>query len=222
MAFPLIPLITAAASLGSAAVKARKAKQSERQLEESLNNSPKYKPNQSILNYYDDALRKFKTSPTDTAEYKRDAQNIKQGTTQALSSLNKLRSGNVGGIVQAQNNALLNAAVKAEGRKEREFAVLGNAANMKAGQEGKAFQQNELYPFEAKYNLLSTKAAGYRAAQRQNTQNAYQNISAAAAQLAGDEDEGGKGKDWLKGIFGNKGERSLYRWNKGGQQWWQN
>lgn len=222
MPLPIIPIITAAASLGSAAVKARKAKQTEKQLEESLNGSPKYRPNQSILNYYDESLRKYKTSPTDTAEYKRDAQNIKQGTVQALSSLNKLRSGNVAGIVHGQNNALLNAVAKAENRKEREFSVLGNAANMKTGQEGKAFSQNELYPFEAKYNLLSTKAAGYRADQRQNTQNLFNNAMAVASGLAGDENGDGKGKDWLKGIFGNAGQRSEYRWNKGGKKWWQN
>lgn len=225
MAFPIIPLITAAMSLGSSAVAKRKAKQAEKEAELSINGAPKYKPNQSILSYYDTALNRFNTSPTDTAQYKYDKGTIKQSTVQALSSLNKLRSGNVANIIQGQNNSLLKAAMNAENRKAQEFNVLGSAAQMKAGQDAKAFQQNELYPFEAKYNLLTMKAAGQRAAQRQNTQNAYQNASAAASILAGGDGMGGEGTgngfNW-NSIFGSKGQRSEARWNKGGQQWWQN
>jgi len=225
MAIPIIPLITTAFSLLSSANSKKKAKQAEKEAQEKLDSAPKYRQNQSILNYYQTALNRFNTSPTDTAAYKRDKQVIGQGTTQALSSLNKLRSGDVANIIQGQNNSLLKAAVNAENRKAQEFGVLGQAAGMKAGQDEKAFKQNELYPFEAKYNLLTMKAAGHRADQRQSTQNLYNNASAAASILAGGDGMGGEGKDgsfnW-NSIFGNKGQRSLYRWNKGGQQWWQN
>lgn len=225
MAFPIIPLITTLFSAGSSLAKGAKAKKTEKELEDSLKNTPKYKPNQSILNYYDEALNRYQTSPTDTAAYKRDKQNIKQGTTQALSSLNKLRSGDVSNIIQGQNNSLLNAAVKAENRKAQELSVLGQAAGMKAAEQNKAFNQNEIYPFEAKYNLLSMKAAGNRANQRQATQNLYNNASAAASILAGGDGMGGEGSgetfNW-NSIFGNKGQRSLARWERGGKQWWQN
>lgn len=187
MAIPIIPIITTAFSLLSSANNKNKAKKAEKAAEDSLNSAPKYKPNQSILNYYDTALRRFNTSPTDTAQYKMDKQNIRQGTTQALSALNKLRSGDVANIIQGQNNSLLRAAVNAENRKVQEFNVLGQAAGMKAGQEAKAFQQNELYPFEGKYNLLTMKAAGHRADQRQSLQNAYNNAGAAASIMAGGE-----------------------------------
>ena len=225
MAIPIIPIITTALSLLSSANQKKKAKQAEKEAEDKLDSTPKYKPNQSILNYYDSALRRFNTSPTDTAQYKSDKQNIRQGTTQALSSLNKLRSGDVANIIQGQNNSLLKAAVNAENRKAQEFNVLGQAAQMKAGQDAKAFQQNELYPFEAKYNLLTMKAAGHRANQRQATQNAYNNASAAASILAGGDGMGeegtGKPFNW-NSIFGNKGQRSQTRWEQGGKQWWQN
>lgn len=194
MAIPIIPLITTAFSLLSSASQKKKAKEAEKNAENMIDGSPKYRPNQSILNYYKEALSRFNTAPTDTAQYKSDKQNIKQGTTQALSSLNKLRTGDVANIVQGQNNSLLKAMTNAENRKAQEFNVLGQAANMKAGQEAKAFQQNELYPFEAKYNLQTMKAGGYRAAQRQATQNAYQNASAAASILAGGDGMGGEGK----------------------------
>lgn len=193
MAIPIIPIITAAASLLSSASNKRKARQAEQAAEEKLNSSPKYRPNQSILDYYKMALNKFNTSPIDTAEYKRDSQRIKQGTVQALSSMNKLRGSDVANIVQGQNNALLNAAAKAESRKAQEFNVLGQATQMKAGQDAKAFQQNELYPFEGQYNLLTMKAAGHRADQRQSTQNAYNNALSAASIMAGGDGMGGIG-----------------------------
>lgn len=228
MPFPIIPLITAAFSLGSSAVKKRKAQQAEKKAEETLASSPRYKPNQSILDYYKKALNKFETAPTDTAQYKSDRQNIKQGTTQALSSLNKLRTGDVANIVQGQSNSLFKAAVNAENRKEREFGILGQAANMKAGQEAKAFQQNELYPFEAKYNLETMKAAGLRSDQRQSTQNFYNNALAAAEILAGgdkdDDDKWGTGTNWLgqqtRSLMGQSFTRGKY--NKLNNAWGSN
>jgi len=198
VAFPIIPLITAAISLGSSAVAKRKAKQAEKEAENMLGGSPKYKPNQSILNYYDEALRRYQTSPTDTAQYKMDKQNIKQSTVQGLSSLNKLRIGDVSNLIQGQNNSLLKAMTNAENRKPQEFQVLGQAARMKAGEDSAAFRQNELYPFEGKYNLMTMRAAGERANQRQSTQNAYQNALAAASIMAdGDGGDWGTDKDWL-------------------------
>jgi len=192
----IIPLITTGISLLSSANQKAQAKRAEKQAEESLNNAPKYSPNQSILNYYQQALQKYNTSPTDTAEYKMNKQNIKQSTVQALSSLNKLRSGDIGNIIQGQNNSLLKASVNAENRKAQEFAALGNATNMKAGQEAKAFQQNELYPFEGKYNLMTMKAAGNRAASRQSLQNAYNNAGAAVSTLSG----GDSNSSWGSGT----------------------
>lgn len=199
MPVQIIPLITTALSLLSSGSAAAKAKKAEKKLEEDLKGSPKYRPNQSILNYYKEALNRFNTAPTDTAQYKSDKQNIKQGTTQALSSLNKLRTTDVANIVQGQNNSLLKAAVNAENRKAQEFNVLGTAAQMKAGEDTKAFKQNELYPFEAKYNLESMKAAGYRATQRQSIQNAYNNASSIWATSKKD-DDGDSGDGWGTGV----------------------
>lgn len=223
----LIPVATAAYSIYSSARSASKAKKAEQGLEDSLKNTPKYRPNQSILNYYDEALRRYNTNPSDTREYKVASQNIKQGTVQGLKFLQDRRSGVAGvpTLIANQNNSLLKAVVNAENRKAQEFGVVGQAAGMKSGEEGKAFQQNEVYPFEAKYNLMSMKAAGHRADQRQATQNAYQNASAAASILAGGDGMGGEGDgqgfNW-NSIFGNKGQRSQARWERGGKQWWQN
>lgn len=208
MPIPLIPLITTAISALSSASKKAQAKRDEKQLEESLNGTPKYRPNQSILDYYDTALQRFNTSPTDTAGYKRDSQNIRQGTTQALSSLNKLRSGDVANVIQGQNNSLLKAAVNAENRKAQELGIVGQAAGMKAAEEKTGFNQNELYPFEAKYNLLAMKSAAQRASERQETSNAYQNGNAAST-LLGDDDTIPKFR--FNNRYGSQG-KNAYGW----------
>ena len=194
----IIPLVTAGVSVYQAASSASKAKKAERSLEESLKNTPKYKPNQSILNYYDEALRKYNTNPSDTREYKLASQDIKQGTVQGLKALQDRRSGLAGvpTLIGNQNNSLLNAAVRSEQEKARQFGVVGQAAGMKTGEDKAAFQQNEVYPFESRYNLMSMNAAGNRADQRQNTQNAFNNASGAASILAGGD---GGGSNWGTG-----------------------
>lgn len=175
----IIPLVTAAYSIYSSASSASKARKAERGLEESLKNTPQYKPNQSILNYYDEALRKYNVNPSDTREYKLAKQDIGQGAVQGLSYLQDRRSGLAGipSLIANKNNFLLKAAVDAERRKVQEFSTVGQAAQMKANEQGKAFQQNEMYPFEAKYNLLAMKAAGARADQRTSMENTFNSLS---------------------------------------------
>jgi len=221
----LIPLATAAYSIYSSASAASKAKKAERSLEESLKNTPQYKPNQSILNYYQTALNKYNTNPSDTREYKLASQDIKQGTVQGLKALQDRRSGLAGvpTLIGNQNNSLLNAAVRSEQEKARQFGVLGQATGMKAGEDKAAFQQNEMYPFESRYNLMSMNAAGNRESQRNSTQNAYSNLSTATSIFQNNVDNGNNmfgGKKRSGG--GGNGSNSFRRWNNGGQNWWQN
>ena len=221
----ILPLVTAGVSIYQAANSASKAKKAERSLEDSLKNTPQYKPNQSILNYYDEALRKYNTNPSDTREYKLASQDIKQGTVQGLKALQDRRSGLAGvpTLIGNQNNSLLNAAVRAEQEKARQFGVLGQATGMKAGEDKAAFQQNEVYPFESRYNLMSMNAAGNRESQRNSTQNAYSNLSTATSIFQNNVDNGNNmfgGKKRSGG--GGNGSNSFRRWNNGGQNWWQN
>lgn len=229
MPFPIIPLVTALISGASALKKRKDAKDAETAAEEALKNSPKYAANRSILNYYDEALRKYNVNPTDTREFKATKQGINQGTVQGLRALQDRRSGLAGvpTLVANQNNSLLKAAVNSENRKAQELGVVGQAAGMKAGEESAAFRQNELYPFEGRYNLLTMKAAGARAGQRQDTQNLYNNASAAAGLYDGGDTEtmqqnsfgqrygtqGGSAYNWAKannmnfGTYRNKANR---------------
>jgi hypothetical protein len=200
----IIPLAATAYSVYNSESSKSKAKKSERALEESLKNTPQYRPNQSILSYYNQALAKYNTNPSDTREYKLAKQDIKQNTVQGLSALRDRRSGLAGTptLIANENQSLLRAAVNSEREKAREFDVLGRATGMKSGEEGKAFQQNEVYPFEAKYNLLGMKAAGQRADQRQSMSNAYNNLSAAASLYDGG---GAYGSEYnQQNKFGNR------------------
>ena len=211
----VIPLATAAYSVYSTARAASERKKAEKKLEGM--EVPKYSPNQSILDYYQKALQRYDTQPTDSAEYKLQKQNIQQGTTQAIASGQDRRMGgaNVPAIIQNQNNSLLKAAVAGEQRKAQEFARLGQAAGMKAGEDKAAFNQNFIAPFEKNYNLFAMKAAGQAQVQNASMQNVYNNLGAAANMY-----EGGSNNS-MSGIFGSSGNRSQKRWENSGMKWWQ-
>jgi hypothetical protein len=136
--------------------------------------SPIYKQNQGILDYYNTALQRYGVSPTDSAMYKRQTRDIDRGVSGAIGNLNDRRSGTAGAssILRASNDARLNANVAAETERNNRFGVLGNATNMKVNEDDKAFQQNEIAPFERKYNLLSMKAG----ANNQTTNSGLSNI----------------------------------------------
>ena len=213
----ILPLATAAYSVYSSASSASKAKKAERGLEESLKNTPQYRPNRSILNYYDEALRRYNVAPTESSEYKAEQQLINRSANSALRNLQDRRSALAGvpSITAVKNNALVNAAVKAEQRKEQQLNRVGQAAQMKAGEEGKAFQQNEVAPFEGKYNLLAMKAAGSRADQRTSMSNLFNSANAAYSLMDGNNSFD---KDYLQqNKFGNTYGRqggNAYNWAK--------
>ena len=198
---PWIPLVTAAISGVSALSAGAKRRKAERGLENMQ--TPTYAPNQSILDYYQKALQKYETNPTDSAEYKAQKQNIIQGTQQgiAASQGRRMAGATIAPLIQGQNNSLLKAAISGEQRKAQEFQQLGSAAQMKAQEEGKAFNQNYIAPFEKKYNLLAMKAAGKASAQNAATKNLYDNSNAAAFMIQENKESGLKGWD---AIFGKK------------------
>jgi hypothetical protein len=124
--------------------------------------APQYKQNQSIMDFYNEALKRYNVSPTDSAMYKRQMQGVDRNVAAGLNSLQDRRSGiaGVSSILRAGNDAALNANVAAEAERSNRFGQLGSAAGMKAGEDDKAFQFNQYMPFERKYNLLSQKAGG--------------------------------------------------------------
>lgn len=153
-------ILQAGAGLAQTLIGGAKARKTQKELEGMANNTPIYNQSKSILDFYNQALSRYNTSPTDTAMYKRQIRDIDRGTGSALNYLQDRRSATAGAssILRASNDAKLDANAQAEQLREQRFGQLGGAASMKASEEGKAFQQNQVLPFELKYNLKSQKA----------------------------------------------------------------
>jgi len=158
MPFPLIAGLQEGAGLVQALIGGGKAKKAQKQLENLQ--SPTYAANKGILDYYNSALSRYGVSGADTAMYKRQQQDINRGVSTGIASLQDRRSGlgGVSSILRAANDASLNANVAAEQQRDRRFAELGGATQLKAGEEAKEFEYNKMMPFQQKYNLLSMKA----------------------------------------------------------------
>lgn len=179
MGLPLIPFIQAGAGLVQSIIGGGKAKKAQKQLENLQ--TPTYNPNQSILDYYNRALSRYNADPTSTALYKNQMKNIQRGVATGLTSLQD-RRGALGGItklVQAQNDATLNAEVAAERQRDQRFGVLGGATGMKAGEDRAAFQQNVIAPYEKKYNLLAMKAGAANATANAGLSNIFGGLKSA-------------------------------------------
>lgn len=169
------------AGLGQSIFSGRK--KAEKGLNAQIDKSPIYRQNQSILDYYNQALARYNVSPTDSAMYKRQLNNINRGVATGITGLQDRRSaiGGLSSILRMQNDATLNAEVAAEQQKNQRFGELASATNMKVGEDDKAFKQNQLAPFELKTNLAAQKlqAANQRAnAGMQNIFGGLQTIGA--------------------------------------------
>lgn len=160
MPLPLLPMVQAGVGLVQSISGAIQAKRAQKQLENAK--SPTYSLNRGILDYYNQALQRYNVSPTDSAMYKRQMRDIDRGVATGINALQDRRSGLAGAssILRAANDAKLNANAAAEQEKNQRFGVLGQATNMKAGEDRMAFDINENQPFERKYNLLAMKAGG--------------------------------------------------------------
>lgn len=124
--------------------------------------SPTYKQSGSILDYYNKALAKYNVNPYQSDYFRMQQQlgnramgsglNALQGRGMALAGVNNL--------VQQQSDRLLRAGATAEDLQRQDLARLGQASGMKTAEQQRAFDINEMQPFERRYNLLAMKAKG--------------------------------------------------------------
>ncbi len=126
-----------------------KSKKYEKQLQGMVDN---YKPNQSIMDYYNKALTKYNANPYQSAMYNQQQKMAGRNLATGISSLQGRRSAlaGIGSLVQGANDASLRAAAGAEQDQAQDLSQLGQATGMKAGEDK--------YKFENKYNLLAMKA----------------------------------------------------------------
>ncbi len=135
-------------------------KKAERQLNDQVNLAPKYAGDTGIASYYQQALNRYNTNPTDSAMFVRNMRDINRNTTNALGQLQDRRAGiaGVGAINQQANDATLNAQVQAENQKNQRFGQLGGATQMQNQDNRFKFQTNEVDPFQLKLSLASMKS----------------------------------------------------------------
>jgi len=158
----MLPLMAAQAALGigqaiGGFIQQRKAT---KQLEGMQ--SPTYTPNQSILDYYNKSLAKYKVDPRQTDLYRMQEQNANRELSSGLSSLQSRGQAlaGVNNLVQAKNDSLLKASATAEQMQGQDLNRLGQATAMKTTEDQREFEINQQQPFERKYNLKALKASG--------------------------------------------------------------
>lgn len=124
--------------------------------------TPIYEGSKSIDDYYQKALSRYNINPYQTSLYNQQMRNIGRGTAGALGAIQDRRGGvsSIARILQAQNDASLNAAAAAEQQQAQNFSQLGNAAQALTADQLKQFEINKLMPYQVRASMLGSKAAG--------------------------------------------------------------
>lgn len=174
-------------------------KKAEKQLNRQIDAMPKDVANRGIMDYYNTALSRYGVSPTDSALYKRSMGDIRAGQASAIAGLQDRRSGLAGtsSILRAGNRAALDANVAAEQERNRRFAELGGATGMKANEEQRIFQQNQMMPWELKTNLAGQKLQGANQRANAGAQNIFNALGTLASSYTAGEN---RGSDITPGI----------------------
>lgn len=133
-----------------------------KELKKEIAGLPKYQQSQGILDYYNQAMQRYGVSPTQTAAYKRQMANIQRAGASGLANLGSARErlGATSSIVRSMADAGLGAEVAAEQEQSRRFGQLGQAAQLKRGEEMAAFQQNQVLPSQMRLQMAAQRAAG--------------------------------------------------------------
>lgn len=160
----------------SGGIKAHKAQKALENL-----NSPTYAPNAGLGTYYKTALDRYNTNPYDSQQYTQATNAAKRSQAAGLSALNDRRGGvaGVARLTAISDNTSLKAGAQAEQQQNARFGQLGQAAQMKAGDDRYAFQINQLLPYQQKYQLLSGKAIAGNQELNAGLSNIYGGVSAA-------------------------------------------
>ena len=159
---PLAVLGRAQALLGLGQAIFSGRKKAEKALNQQIDQAPKTTANKSILDYYNNALSRYNVDPASTAMYKRNMQSINQGVASGVAGLQDRRSalGGISSLLRAKNDATLNTNVAAENQRDQRFNQLGAATGMKANEDQRVFEQNEMLPYDLRLQLKAQKLQG--------------------------------------------------------------
>ena len=148
-----------AVGLGTAIYGGIKASKARKALEKQK--TPVYTPSKAISDYYQTALNRFNTNPYQSNFYQQAQKQADRGLATGIGALQDRHSaGNIGALVQGNDDAMQRAGVQAEGLQSKNFGQLGQAASALTGEQHQAFDTNEMLPYEQKRALYEAQAIG--------------------------------------------------------------
>jgi hypothetical protein len=146
-------------------------------------NSPIYKPDKSIHDYYQLALNRYNENPFQSAGY---AESIKQANRTAANTLKAGQSrgaaigmaSKINQMVQDQKDRAIGGAIQ---NKNSQFSQLGGATNMQGSQTAKAFDINQMTPYKTRLGVDQMQMASANEQAGVGFQNAAVGVSNIAA-----------------------------------------
>ena len=158
-----------------------------RQLENMANQNPIYSGSKSISDYYQQAKDRYNVNDYNSAQYQTAQRDAMRGTATGINALQDRRSalGGIGRLVGIQNDRLQNAAAQAEARRDQRFGQYGQAAGMKAQDDLRKFQYNQLDPYNRRFNLASMKAGQASAQRDAGLSNIYSGLGNSSLLMSG-------------------------------------
>lgn len=172
--------ITAGLGVGQAVLGGIKASKAQKGLENLR--TPTYSPNKAISDYYQTALQRANASPYASNFYQQAEKNSGRNLATGIGALQDRRSavGNIGALVQGQDDALQRSGVQAEGLQRQAFGQLGQATNMQNADYQRQFEQNQEAPYEKQASIYQGKAIAGSQMENAGFQNAFSGLGAAS------------------------------------------
>lgn len=149
-----------AATLIAGGIKAISANNKAKRAERAIENleTPTYKPNQSITDYYNEAIKRYQNA-YQGEQYRYGIQQGDRSLAAGVGALQDRRSA-VGGISRLV--ALTNDNALRQGLAAQDIGQLGAAAQVKAQDDRFAYNANEVMPYQKKLQLYGMKAGAAR------------------------------------------------------------
>jgi hypothetical protein len=159
------------------------AEASQARLDKLAKNSPIYKPDKSIHDYYQQALNRYNENPFTSPYYLESVKQANRATGNAIGAMQSRRGalGTIGKIDQASMDAKNRAIAGVMQNKNTQFSQLGSATNMQGSQAAKAFDINQLTPYKTRLGLTEQEMASQNEQAGAGWQNAISGISNIAA-----------------------------------------